>query len=203
MPTEPPATGWVFPDVALLRTDDADDADDADDQQHRPAPPGGLVVPVDQELAPRSVDRRTDGLVPRRQFYVTPNTMTGKPDRGGLKIFDWADAIVTHPFLALGRATGLPAEVQEEYRRDPGDRPPPPPIDVDVVRSAYLTAWTGGPISARLRRSAALAEMLSDIALAASWLRLPLGMLPGWAEYFASFLTRYLRRAEAMREAGS
>lgn len=71
----------------------------------------------------------------------------------------------------------------------------PPPLDVEAIRLAYLRCWLA-PGVADVRpsyfRAAEQAEALSNIALAASWLRLPYGFEPEWVNWLAKSLTSHL-----------
>ena len=114
---------------------------------------------------------------------------------GRLRIFDWGDAVITHPFICLGRVLRIVGE--------PGDDGAPPlPVNATTLRDAYLRRWlptTGTDIPGRWHREAELAEALSSVVMGASWLRLPLGFTAEWGEWFAEILIGYVECATRLR----
>lgn len=125
------------------------------------------------------------------------NVFVGQAHAPGLRIFDWADTTLTHPFVGLRRAllTASGADDDAAVRTD---------VDVEVVRDSYLRCWIGdgtdaaASIPAALRRDVRLAGQLSWVVVGASWLRLPAPLDEAFGGYFASFLTGYLDGAEQL-----
>lgn len=118
----------------------------------------------------------------------------------GLRIFNWADAVISHPFICLGRAGRIGLE------NDEGEIDNTASVDPAVLRDAYLRCWlptAQQEIPAEFRRSAEPAEALSNIALAASWLRLRPGLNPEFSGYFAEFVSGYADQAARLAAAGS
>ena len=106
-----------------------------------------------------------------------------RPD--GLRIFDWGDACLTHPFTCLGEALRTATGAGEDTRTG---------IAAEPLREAYLRCWLPAgeeTIPAQLHRTAAVAEAVSFVTLAASWLRLPDGLGPEFGGWFAGFLRDY------------
>ena len=123
------------------------------------------------------------------------NVFAGSASLPGLRIFDWGDATITHPFTGLRRALLTASGTDEEH---PDTRPAP--LDVDRLRDAYVAGWlTDRDTVPALRRDAELAGRLSWIVLAASWLRLPVGFDEEFAGYYAEILTGYLDAARIDR----
>lgn len=155
------------------------------------------LVPVTDALARELADSAVPISVEHNDLH-TDNVFRGDIGTAGLRIFDWADAVVTHPFVGLGRALQI-GGASDSAGTEPGGTGRAVPIDPELLREAYLRRWLPvgtTEIPEGLRRASVVAEVLSDVTLAASWLRLPHGFLPDWGRYFADFVASYLRRAE-------
>lgn len=80
-----------------------------------------------------------------------------------VRVIDWGDAVVSHPFTTLGATFNALAA---RLGVSPGDRL------LDRVRDAYLEPWTGGGQSrAGLRRQVALARQGGCLLRALGWVR--------------------------------
>ena len=100
---------------------------------------------------------------------------------GRVSIFDWGDSSVAHPLwswlkpLDLAVARGL---------------------DVDLLRGAYLVAWTAVVSERRLREALRVAVPVGSFAYALQWQRqldfMPAEMRPAFEPYLAAQLRRLL-----------
>ncbi|MEO5832808.1 MAG: hypothetical protein ABIR83_05480 [Nakamurella sp.] len=150
---------------------------------------GALAAELDRDAVPVTVEH--NDLHRNNVFAADP--VTGSAAR----IFDWGDAAVTHPFIALGRTLRVAAGTTGEEPADAAK----PPIRVDRLRDAYLRRWSpDAEITPWMRRSAAVAEALSQVTMAGSWLRMPLADNPDWARAFVGFLRDYARLATAVHD---
>ena len=121
------------------------------------------------------------------------NVFVGTPAAPGLRIFDWGDACITHPFIGLRRILLAAVDPAEQLEFPAG-------AAAEALLDAYLRCWlpdSQAEIPAELRRDVALATQLSFVVVAASWLRLPT-FDAEFGGYFASFLTGYLSGAERL-----
>ncbi|GGL86311.1 phosphotransferase [Nakamurella endophytica] len=154
------------------------------------------LAPVVRELAGELAG---DGLpVTVEHIDLHPGNVLSGP--GGLRVFDWADAALAHPFLCLGGALDVAAGDGSDGDGSDGDGSDGDGSDgaaaaaADRLRQAYLRCWTPdptAPVPDRLRRSAAVAECLFPVVTAASWLRLPLPLRPDFAVQWAGHLQRF------------
>ena len=124
------------------------------------------------------------------------NVFAGTAELPGLRIFDWGDATITHPFTGLRRALLTASGTDEEHAAELEWTA----VDTDRLRDAYLRCWLDGadnptPIPTALLRDADLAGRMSWIVLAASWLRLPVGLNEEFGGYYAEILLGYLDAA--------
>jgi hypothetical protein len=81
----------------------------------------------------------------------------------GLRIFDWGDAVLGHPFASLRRGGDLASAHPELGRHEVGAR----------LEHAYVEAWTADVAPADLHRQLRAAPVLGAIAAASTWTRLP------------------------------
>lgn len=77
-------------------------------------------------------------------------------------LFDFADAVVGHPFLGL--ASALPDAAADLGVSVAGD-------EIDGMRESYLALFTDFAAMKQLRRDAAVAAVLGHLPRAATWLR--------------------------------
>lgn len=88
---------------------------------------------------------------------------------GEPRVFDWGDAVVSHPFLTLGGTLGSIA-----HHAGLGPYGP----DLDRIRDAYLEAWTDIAPRSTLARLVPAAMDLGHITKAAAWERAMTGLTP-------------------------
>ncbi|MTD12939.1 phosphotransferase [Nakamurella sp. YIM 132087] len=140
---------------------------------------GGQVAAWAAELDEDITSGRLPLSVDHNDLHTDNVFVTG----GELRIFDWGDAALAHPFTCLGLALRTATGIEDV----------PTGIDDGPLRAAYLQRWAGpdAEVPTWMQRSCLLAEGMSYLSLAASWLRLPGGFGPEFAGYFASFLTGF------------
>ena len=104
----------------------------------------------------------------------------------GLRIFDWGEAVVAHPFTSLlsaldmtERAFGLPPE-DSALRR---------------IRDAYLGAWEDRHGPERLAEGAGLAVRMGIVIRATALLNAPEGVRGAAHEWLRAWMRRLLREA--------
>jgi hypothetical protein len=128
---------------------------------------------LDADPLPLSVDHAD---LHRDNVFDTPD---------GLRIFDWGDSLLAHPFLSFGQVART-ATGHWEGR--------PTGVDAAELRTAYLGAFLGAfdpsaePV---LDRSLVLAEGLSLVAQAGSWLRMPMLLSAENAGWYVQFLREF------------
>lgn len=81
----------------------------------------------------------------------------------GLRISDWGDAVLTHPFMCLH---AFASNVSETLHISPSSK------QISLLKRRYISHW-GSPSNATLNREANLATVLGHLVNASTWLRLP------------------------------
>jgi hypothetical protein len=139
------------------------------------------------ELMPTLVDvaRQADGAVASTVDHndLHPfNVVTS-----GLRILDWGDAVIGHPFASL-------RQVGDLMTMRPG-----PPRQAARARfcRAYLEAWTPDVSPADLRAQVRVAPVLGAIAAASTWTRAPHAVVEQRPGAFAHKLRELLAHLQA------
>lgn len=168
------------------------------------------TVPLTAALA-AELDRDPLPVTVEHNDLHRNNVFAGDPSTGtGPRIFDWGDAALSHPFITLGRTLrgaagpiGTAPTAAPPTNAEPTDAEPTgtstPAIRVDHLREAYLRRWSDSPeIPDWMRRSAAVADALSQVTTAASWLRISMADRPDRSRAFVGLLRDYARLAVAL-----
>jgi aminoglycoside phosphotransferase (APT) family kinase protein len=110
----------------------------------------------------------------------------------GLRIFDWGDAVVGHPFASLRRALDLAATQPDMLR----------PAARARLQRAYLEAWAGDVSPADLQEQLRVAPVLGAVAAASTWTRLPPAAVEANPASFPRKLRDLLAHLHARSEPG-
>lgn len=103
----------------------------------------------------------------------------------GMRIIDWSDAAIAHPFVDLAAAL---YEVKEQDERR-------------ALHDAYLEPWVGVLPPGQLREAALLGEMAGCIYQAISYRAITESMEPSDRWLFAGYDREWLERAEDLGKA--
>jgi hypothetical protein len=117
------------------------------------------------------------------------NVLVGPGDE--MRVFDWGDAVVAHPFATLTTTLG---SIGHHAGLDPYGH------DLDGVRDAYLEGWLDVASLADLRTAATLAMDLGHLGKAAAWERALRGLEPNEMAGFHGATAAWLRDAGARLE---